>query len=116
MGAMTLSDVRRKIASRDLRALKDDLAAAPLPALTAVWAGLSPFEKIVVFKLLDALRAGEALDALGEAERGFLLGAREPGVLGPLLEAMPPAEAAALFRPMSDDEFSRLAARVRSCT
>jgi Mg/Co/Ni transporter MgtE len=109
-------DVRGRIAARAFRALKADVAALPASALAAAWPGFAPFDKIVVFKLLDASRADALLDALSPAERGFLLGAREPGVLGPILEDMPPAEAAGLFRHLSDEEFERLAARVRSCT
>ena len=112
---LVIADVQRKIASKEFQSLKDAINALPAAALAADWGRLGPFEKIVLFKLLAPARAQDLLDAMSPAERGFLLGAREPGVLGPVTEDMPPAEAAALFHHLSDEEFARLAARVRSC-
>jgi Mg/Co/Ni transporter MgtE len=111
--ALLPDDVRRKIAGREFRPLKSDLRALSAASLAALWPGLAPFDKITVFKLLDPVRARGAFAEMPSGDRALMLGARERGVLGPLLEGMRAEEAAELFPTLSDEDFRALTDGVR---
>jgi hypothetical protein len=114
MSVLSAAGVRRSVENRDLRDLKSAASAASAESLLSLWTSLAPFDKMVLYRLLDRAGAERLTDVLGAADLGLLLGAREAGVAAPLVEDAPGN--ADLFRKISDDEFERLSARVRACT
>jgi hypothetical protein len=64
------------------------LAGMDLKALGLVWEGLSPIDKLVVFKLLDASRAMDFYGMVPFKEKYYLLCGFPLNVIAPVLEGL----------------------------
>src|SRR5688572_24132831 len=111
--ALFIPEIRQMVADKSWRDLKRVLAELNPVDLAEGFESLAPFEKIILFKLLPVVRAVELFEELEPADQGFLLGALEPGALGPVLEGMAEAEAKALFHPLPERAVKRMTSLAR---
>ena len=84
--------LKELLEARDYASLEPELGGCPLPALAAAWPKLSPMQKLVAFKLLDAPRALELYGLLVFEDRYHLLCGFPHQSIAPVLEALPPSE------------------------
>lgn len=78
--------------ARDFAALEAELSLAPLDALASWWPQLSPLDKLVAFKLLDAPRALDFYTRLSFKEKYFLLCGFPLQSIAPVLEGLAPGQ------------------------
>jgi hypothetical protein len=74
--------------AKDYAALEKELTAAPLKTLSAGWAQRAAFDKLILFKLLDAPRALELYALLPYEEKYFLLCGFPLQSIAPALEPL----------------------------
>jgi Mg/Co/Ni transporter MgtE len=74
---------------KDYRGLERLLADMRLEKLAQAWPGLAVFEKLIVFKLLDAVRALEFFGRLPFPEKYFLFCGFPLQAIAPVLEDLP---------------------------
>lgn len=107
--------------ARSIPELRRALATLPRRELLAAWAGLSPLDRLICFKLLDAASALEVFEALPFEERYFLFSGFSAESVAPVLEGLPPAERR-LFVTLPKEAYDRMfrgllgEARARSAT
>jgi hypothetical protein len=80
------------LSARDFAALEAALSLAPLDGLPDWWRELSPLDRLVAFKLLDAPRALEFYGRLSFKEKYFLLCGFPLQSIAPVLEDLPPGQ------------------------
>lgn len=102
-----MTDWRGLLEKRAYAEIRRKLAAVGTPELRAAWAGLSPLQKLTLFKLLDASRAMEFYDSLPFAERYFLLGGFPLQSIAPVLEDLEPS-ARRLFVQLPRGDWERM--------
>src|SRR3989344_653792 len=91
--ALFAPELKQALKEKDFHGLKDDLAELGVLDLAEGWGDFTPFEQIVLFKLLPSARALELFEELEPAEQIHILQALDLGALGPVLEDMPGPEA-----------------------
>lgn len=93
--------------ARSIPELRRALATLPRKELLAAWPGLSPLERLVCFKLLDANSALEVFEALPFEERYFVFSGFSVDSVAPVLEDLPPSERR-LFVQLPKDAYDRM--------
>lgn len=111
--ALFVPEIKEMIDAKDWRELKRALAQLNPVDMAEGFDAFSPFEKLIVFKLLPVVRAMELFEELEPKDQAYFLSTLEPGVLGPLLEGMPPKEAQFLFHKMPERMIKRMISQAR---
>lgn len=111
--ALFLPEIKQLIAEKAFRDLKRMLVEINPVDLAEGFDALSPFEKLVVFKLLPVVRAMEVFEELEAVDQAYFLSTLEPGVLGPVLEGMAPAEVQSLFHRLPERSVRRMSVIMR---
>jgi magnesium transporter len=111
--ALFVPEIKQLLAQKNYRELKRDVAEINPVDLAEGWAAFSAAEQVVLFKLLAPTRAMELFEELELPEQMHILSTLEPGAIGPVLEHVPPPEAAALFHRLSDRTVRRMMAQVK---
>lgn len=106
--ALFIPDIKQLIAEKAWRDLKRALVEIGAVDLAEGFSALSPFEKVIVFKLLPIVRSVEVFEELEPADQAYLLATLDPGALGPVIEAMDPAESQALFHRLPERAVRRM--------
>lgn len=107
--------------ARSFPELRRALATLPRKELLAAWPSLSPLERLICFKLLDAASALSVFEALPFEERYFLFSGFAADSVAPVLEDLPASERR-LFVALPKDAYDRMfrgllgEARARSAT
>lgn len=111
--ALFIPDIKELLAAKAWRELKRALAELNPVDLAEGFDAFTPFEKLIVFKLLPVVRAMEVFEELGGKDQAYFLSTLELGVLGPVLEGMTPKEAQFLFHRMPDRMVKRMASQTQ---
>ena len=107
-----LSDVKKLLAAKEYAGLERLLSEAPAAGAASLWPGLSPMERLVAFKLLDAAKAMEVFEALPFDDRYFVLCGFPLQSIAPVLEDLTPVQRrpfVQLPRALEERMFRRLA-------
>ena len=99
--------LRRLLARRSYALLRSRLAGERLEFLLAAWPGLDPMSRLVLFKLMDPLRAMEFYGALPYADRYHLFCGFPLDAIAPVLEPLEESERR-LFHKMPRDYYERM--------
>ena len=103
--AADLSLVKKLLGEKDYVALERRLSEVQLAPLAALLPALEPMQKLVVFKLLDAVRAMELFAALPFDEKYFLFCGFPMQSIAPVLEGLTPAQLRSFVQlPREDSE------------
>lgn len=92
---------------KDFRGLKGELQQVPLAQLHETWSDLKPFQKVILFKLLERGRALEMYSALPFEEKYLVLCAKQLQTLAPILEAFPQGERS-LFHEIDEEQHDQM--------
>lgn len=111
--ALFIPEIRELLSRRDYNALKADLRELNPADLAEGWGRLTPFERVLVFKLLPVVPASELFEELDTEHQFQLLSTLEMNALGPVLEDLGPEKASALFHRLPDRVVRRLMSLVR---
>lgn len=105
--ALFLPEIKDLLARRDYRELKAFLSELNPADLAEGWPRFSPFERILLFKLLSIVRAAELFEEVEPAAQVDLLAALDRGALGPVAESLD-AESSGLFHRLPERVTRRL--------
>lgn len=105
--ACDLSLVKKLLVEKDYVALEKRLSEGRAKELAAVLRGLEPLDKLVAFKLLDAVRAMEVFQALPFDEKYLLFSGFPLQAIAPVLEELPPAPRRA-FVQLPREDYDRM--------
>lgn len=111
--ALFVPEIKQLLGKKDYKELKQDLLEINSADLAEGWDRFSPFERIVLFKLLPIVRASELFEELDVPQQAHLLSTLEWGSLGPVLEDVGPEAASALFHRLPDRTVRRMSNMVR---
>ncbi|MBL0059693.1 MAG: magnesium transporter [Elusimicrobia bacterium] len=111
--ALFVPEIKQLLAQKDYRELKQDLLEINPADLAEGWDRFTPFERIVLFKLLPIVRASELFEELDVPQQAHLFSALDLGVLGPILEELGAEAAQALFHRLPERTVRRMATIVR---
>ncbi len=114
--ALFIPEIKQLLARKDYRELKSDLLEINPADLAEGWPRLTPFERLIVFKLLSIIRASELFEELNAEHQLQLLSALEIQALGPVLEDVGEVQAAALFHRLPERSLRRMVNLVRRST
>ena len=106
-----LLDLKQRLAKKEYAKLKPILLGAVSSDLISGWESFSPFERIVLFKLLPIDRAESFFDELDLPAQAQLLSTLERGALGPVLDEAP----SSLFHSLPPSTVDRMILRVTRC-
>ncbi len=104
-------ELRRGLAAKEYANLKRILHGTASADLAKAWGGFTPFERVVLFKLISVDRAESFFNELDLPAQSHLLSTLERGALGPVLEEAP----ASLFHSLPDSIVERLICRASRC-
>jgi magnesium transporter len=111
--ALFVPEIKQLLSSKDFKELKQDLLEINPSDLAEGWDRFSPFEQIVLFKLIPIVRAAELFEELDVPQQMHLLSTLELGALGPVLEDLDSAQVQSLFHRLPERTVRRLANMVR---
>jgi magnesium transporter len=111
--ALFVPEIKQLLEKKDYKELKQDLLEINPADLAEGWDRFSPFERIVLFKLLPIVRASELFEELDVPHQTHLLSALEWGSLGPVLEDLGAESASSLFHRLPDRAVRRMSSMVR---
>ena len=103
-----MDELQAALRQKRYRQVKDLLHSASDAELLEVWPAFSPFERLILFKLLEASRAVRFFVSLPFESQYFLLGGIPLGALGPVLDSLPRPEAEELFHQLGEAEQKKL--------
>lgn len=111
--ALFVPEIKQLLGKKEYKELKQDLLEINPADLAEGWERFSPFERIVLFKLLPIVRAAELFEELDVPHQAHLLSTLELGSLGPVLEDVGAETAPSLFHRLPDRTVRRMSNMVR---
>jgi len=111
--ALFVPEIKPLLAQRRYKELKQDLQEINPSDLAEGWDRFTPFEQVILFKLLPALLAMELFEELEPTQQILLVSTLDLTALGPVLETVSPEEASALFHRLPERTVRRMARVIR---
>ncbi len=111
--ALFVPEIKQLLGKKEYKELKQDLLEINPADLAEGWDRFTPFERIVLFKLLPIVRAAELFEELDVPHQTHLLSSLELGSLGPVLEDVGEATSGSLFHRLPERTVRRMSNMVR---